>query len=62
MNVYVLTRISEGDSVVVDGVFPTEKKAEKYKDHLLEEFGIDKKQYEYGNTEYNWEIHKEKVQ
>jgi hypothetical protein len=53
-NVYVLTRISDGD-VVVDGVFTTELKAEEYKTQLMEEFGVE----DDDDSNYNWEIHHE---
>lgn len=53
MIVYVLTRTGDGDAIV-DGVFTTEKKAEKYKKQLIEEFCEEE-----GDTD--WEIHSEIV-
>lgn len=51
--VYVLTRIMDGD-VVIDGVFTTEKKADDFRDDLIEQFddGIDAS---------DWEIHEVEV-
>ena len=48
--VYILLRMYGHASPTIDGVFTTEKKAEKYRDELLEEFG---ESYEIANgTKY----------
>ena len=59
--VYVLLRESGHASPCIDGVFVTEKDAKEEIINLLGQFGVDEKDYKYGNTEYYWEIHSENL-
>lgn len=56
MNVYVLTRVCDGD-VVVDGVFKSNSNAKKKIKELKKEFGLEK--IDDDDLEFTWEIHQE---
>lgn len=57
MTVYVLTRTLDGD-VVVQGVFSTQKRAEKARENYEVACGYGT---EYKEYQFDWEIHREKV-
>lgn len=59
--VFILTRTLDGD-VVIDGVFKTEKKAIEYRNQQLKDFGVKIKDWENGDSEYDFVIHEEILQ